>query len=326
MQLCHRAFENQQSADLRSSPPNFTSLRHISLEMSTQRPEDIVEEMDQPTQEQFITAEDTLEVEEYYHEDAPMDSDDEGEQGEGAEGGEDGFYQDGDGAENLLDNGFDDSFAQFVGHEAAVFAVALHPVDPLVAVSGGEDDLAHLWRTDTGETIIQLDGHTDSVTSVGFSFDGEMVATGGMDGRVRIWRKVKGTEGFLQWELLISLEGPDEVNVSGFLSLPNVRPKWLTHRFPTYYSGSTGTPRVTSSSPVELMEPFGSGTVSFSAPNPFLGSLADLCLCPFALFSHQQSPQETLSTFSLVTSLLLLAVASHLTVRPLALPHRVLQS
>lgn len=183
--------------------------------MSAQQAEDIVQEIDEPTQEEFITDNDALEVEEVFHVDGdePMDDDDEGEQAADGEG-EDGFYQDGDGAENLLDNGFDDSFAQFVGHEAAVFAVALHPIDALVAVSGGEDDLAHLWRTDNGETIIKLDGHTDSVTSVGFSFDGEMVATGGMDGRVRIWRKVKGTEGFLQWEFLISLEGPDEVNVS----------------------------------------------------------------------------------------------------------------
>lgn len=234
--------------------------------MSSQNAEDIVEEIEQqPTEEEFITAEDTLEVEELYHEDAPMDSGDEEEQGEGAEG-DDGFEQMGDGAENLLDNGFDDSFAQFVEHEAAVFAVALHPVDSLVAVSGGEDDLAHLWRTDNGETIIKLDGHTDSVTSVGFSFDGEMVATGGMDGRVRIWRKVKGTEGFLSWEFLTSLEGPDEVNVSGFRRRRTVRPRVLTHHILLFCSGSTGTPRVTSFSPEEPMEPFGSGTVSCLAP------------------------------------------------------------
>lgn len=168
------------------------------------------EEQEESQQEEFITEDDALEVEEVYEAegDEPMDSGDEGE-GQGDEG-----EQMQDGAENLLDNGFDDSFAQFVGHEAAVFAVALNPVDPLVAVSGGEDDLAHLWRTDNGEVIAKLEGHTDSVTSVGFSFDGEMVATGGMDGRVRVWRKIKGTEGFLQWEFLTSLEGPDEVNVS----------------------------------------------------------------------------------------------------------------
>lgn len=170
------------------------------------------EDIAQEQEADFITADDALEVEEVFEMDGegdePMSDGEDGAEGEEVDQPEQ------DGAENLLDNGFDDSFAQFVGHEAAVFAVALNPKEPLVAVSGGEDDLAHLWRTDNGETILKLDGHTDSVTSVGFSFDGEMVATGGMDGRVRVWRKVKGSEGYFSWEFLISLEGPDEVNVS----------------------------------------------------------------------------------------------------------------
>lgn len=187
------------------------SLHHFSTNMSHQ--EDPVQRLneDEPTQEEFINDDDALEVEEVYEVegegDEPMDSGDEGDDGQDQE-------QEQDGAENLLDNGFDDSFAQFAEHEAAVFAVALNPKDPLVAVSGGEDDLAHIWRTDNGDTLLKLEGHTDSVTSVGFSFDGEMVATGGMDGRVRVWRKIKGTEGYLSWEFLINLEGPDEVNVS----------------------------------------------------------------------------------------------------------------
>ncbi|KAL8292441.1 hypothetical protein RQP46_001053 [Phenoliferia psychrophenolica] len=154
----------------------------------------------------FLTEDDVLEVEELEIDGMDVESDDDG----GAADDEDPEAR--DGADDLLDNGYDDSKVSFVAHEAAVFAVALHPADPLVAVSGGEDDLAHLWRTDTGAEIVRLTGHTDSVTSVGFSFDGEMVATGGMDGRVRVWRRVKGSEGYLSWEFLTNLEGPDEVN------------------------------------------------------------------------------------------------------------------
>ena len=160
----------------------------------------------------FLQDDDVLEVEELEIEGGmEIDSDEEGGEGndEGAEAR--------DGADDLLDNGYDDSLVSFLGHDggsAAIFGVDLHPLDPTVAVSGGEDDLAHLWRTDTGAEIVQLSGHTDSVTSVGFSFDGEMVATGGMDGRVRVWRRVKGSEGYLSWEFLTNLEGPDEVNVS----------------------------------------------------------------------------------------------------------------
>lgn len=140
--------------------------------------------------------------------------DDQGDQGHMGEEGELEGDAPQDGALQLLDNGLDDSHASYAGHEAAVFTVAIHPIDSVLAVSGGADDLGHLWRTDTGELVMKLEGHEDSVTSVGFSFDGEMVATGGMDGRVRVWRRVKGSTGWFNWEFLMSLEGPDEVNVS----------------------------------------------------------------------------------------------------------------
>ena len=64
---------------------------------------------------------------------------------------------------------------------------------------------------------IKLTGHTDSVISAGWSFDGEMVATGGMDGRVRVWRRVKssgqGIDAWKNWEFLTSLETTSEVQV-----------------------------------------------------------------------------------------------------------------
>lgn len=183
---------------------------------------DVVQRLEEPEEGTFLDEEDVLEVEELEIDNDGMEVESDDEAG-GSGGDDDEDGEERDGADDLLDNGFDDSTASFRGHGesgAAVFAVALHPIDPLVAVSGGEDDLAHLWRTDTGAEIIALAGHSDSVTSVGFSFDGEMVATGGMDGRVRVWRKVKGSEGYLSWEFLTNLEGPDEVNVSAGFAVP----------------------------------------------------------------------------------------------------------
>ncbi|KAJ8585744.1 WD40 repeat-like protein [Rhizopogon salebrosus TDB-379] len=103
----------------------------------------------------------------------------------------------------------DNSLQHFTNHDEPVFAISCHPTEPL-AVSGGQDDLGYIWDITDGEVIVKLTGHTDSVCSATFSADGQMVATGGMDGKVRIWRRV-GTEKFKNWEFLTELQGPDEV-------------------------------------------------------------------------------------------------------------------
>ncbi|KAF8583725.1 WD40 repeat-like protein [Ramaria rubella] len=109
----------------------------------------------------------------------------------------------------------DSSISHFGGHEGSVFAVSLHPSQPL-AISGGEDDLGYIWNLEDGEVVVKLTGHTDSVTSVGWSYDGELASTGGMDGRIRVWRRVKraaseGKNAWKTWEFLTELSGPDEI-------------------------------------------------------------------------------------------------------------------
>lgn len=64
------------------------------------------------------------------------------------------------------------------------------------------------------------------MVAAGWSHDGEMVSTGGMDGRVRVWRRVKrggaggasAVDEWKDWEFLTSLETGSEIQVSASLT------------------------------------------------------------------------------------------------------------
>ncbi|OXC68457.1 hypothetical protein AYX13_02908 [Cryptococcus neoformans] len=122
----------------------------------------------------------------------------------------------------------------------SIFALSLHPKfpNPPLAITGGQDDTGFIFcpipsssadgntSTFNSETFlpIRLSGHTDSVVTAAWNFDGDMVATGGMDGRVRVWRRVRkrrgqplseevlnSLEGWRAWEFLTSLETGSEI-------------------------------------------------------------------------------------------------------------------
>ena len=163
---------------------------------------------DDEEDDQFIDSNDVyLEVEEG---DRPMDDEEEDavmDEDAGLEG-EEIVYE-------------DNSTQHFPGHRGSVFALSTHPSAP-IAASGGEDDLGYIWDITTGEEIVKLTGHTDSVTGTAFSQDGELISTGGMDGKVRIWRRV-GKEDWKRWEFLTELQGPDEVMVCSMSHTPSNR-------------------------------------------------------------------------------------------------------
>ncbi|NXU07142.1 AAMP protein, partial [Buphagus erythrorhynchus] len=82
----------------------------------------------------------------------------------------------------------DDSEITFSLHSASVFCVSLDPKTNTLAVTGGEDDKAFVWRVSDGELLFECSGHKDSVTCAGFSHDSVFVATGDMSGLIKVWR------------------------------------------------------------------------------------------------------------------------------------------
>ncbi|CAJ0949659.1 unnamed protein product [Ranitomeya imitator] len=82
----------------------------------------------------------------------------------------------------------DDSELTYSKHSASVFCVSLDPKENNLAVTGGEDDKACVWRISDGETLFECTGHKDSVTCATFSHDSTMVATGDMSGLIKVWK------------------------------------------------------------------------------------------------------------------------------------------
>ncbi|RHY32942.1 hypothetical protein DYB32_002044 [Aphanomyces invadans] len=89
------------------------------------------------------------------------------------------------------------------GHTGPVYALALHPLDKSIVLSGGGDDVGLIWSLDDLSVKHVLKGHEDSVVAVGFSCDGTYAATGGYDGVVKIWVVQTGA-------LVHTLDGPSQ--------------------------------------------------------------------------------------------------------------------
>lgn len=69
----------------------------------------------------------------------------------------------------------------------AVLDIAWKPAQPHMALAERGGPIL-VWDAQRGETVATLEGHTDTVTCVSFSFDGRLLASKSLDGTVRLWR------------------------------------------------------------------------------------------------------------------------------------------
>ncbi|CAH0558160.1 unnamed protein product [Brassicogethes aeneus] len=74
----------------------------------------------------------------------------------------------------------------FTKHAKSVFCSDLSG-DSKLAVTGGQDDVAYVWDTESGEVVLECTGHKDSVTEVAFNHNDQYVATADMCGMIQVW-------------------------------------------------------------------------------------------------------------------------------------------
>ena len=95
---------------------------------------------------------------------------------------------------------------------------------------GGSNEIVRLWDAVTWELKRTLAGHTDTISSVAFSPDGRILASGGADTKVVLWDPATGEQKRkLTWHKLmvghppLNPDGEDKVVVNSIAFSPDGR-------------------------------------------------------------------------------------------------------
>ncbi|KAI9788746.1 MAG: hypothetical protein M1816_006603 [Peltula sp. TS41687] len=127
-----------------------------------------------------------------------------------------------------------DSVGYFDLHRDSVYCIARHPTHPEVIATGGGDDISYIFdstlpenpvlpasyqsdpqaRERRGlEALARLDGHTDSVNAITFTLPrGEYLASGGLDGRLRVYREPSRDGNGWTWAFVAEAQEVKEIN------------------------------------------------------------------------------------------------------------------
>lgn len=151
--------------------------------------------MEDENSDMFVNDEDSSRVIEVNEEDSMMGVDDmdlneernnsnERDNDDGEEGEESEL--------NLIEPERDDAVLVFDKHKDEVFVVKVGGNE--VAASGGKDDTAYVFNINTGEMLFECSGHKESVESVCFNHNNTYLATGDLDGCIKVWSLKDATE------------------------------------------------------------------------------------------------------------------------------------
>lgn len=150
--------------------------------------------------EAYLTKDEVVEEVDSDGDNVPEDGEDDDEKclnnpsnGQGAVGG-DGNHQgedeDDDNDDEEIEEDLeplDEADSTFSAHKEPVLAVQVSTSGSFV-VSGGQDDLVHIWNPKDASIIYTCTGHTDSIDAVGISMDESLVATADMGGMIQVWK------------------------------------------------------------------------------------------------------------------------------------------
>ncbi|XP_027342987.1 angio-associated migratory cell protein-like [Abrus precatorius] len=79
-----------------------------------------------------------------------------------------------------------------------LYSVACSPTDASLVAAGGNSNEGFIWRIGQEDLKFHLQGHTDSISSLAFSYDGQFLASGSLDGNVRVWDAFGNLQGELE--------------------------------------------------------------------------------------------------------------------------------
>lgn len=106
-----------------------------------------------------------------------------------------------DNTAKIWDGVVDRQVRKIVGHTDFISSVGFSPDGKWIVTGSGaepihpqisKDNTAKIWNAKTGREIHTLKGHTTTVTSAAFSFDGTRVVTGSWDNSAKVWNARTG--------------------------------------------------------------------------------------------------------------------------------------